>query len=67
MARFGTAAPPGASPAASCSIRSSHVVDIRLAEARDAEAVRTIYNLEVTTATSTFDLVPRSLAQQEQW
>ena len=43
------------------------MVEIRLAEARDAEAVRTIYNLEVTTATSTFDLVPRSLAQQEQW
>ena len=48
-------------------IPSPAVMEIRLAEARDAEAVRTIYNLEVTTATSTFDLVPRSLAQQEQW
>jgi phosphinothricin acetyltransferase len=40
---------------------------IRLAEVSDAEAIRTIYNLEVTTATSTFDLVPRSLAEQEAW
>ena len=42
-------------------------VRIRLAEPGDAEAIRTIYNLEVTTATSTFDLVPRSLADQEAW
>lgn len=40
---------------------------IRLAEVTDAEAIRTIYNLEVTTATSTFDLVPRSLAEQQAW
>jgi L-amino acid N-acyltransferase len=40
---------------------------IRLAEVADAEAIRGIYNLEVTTATSTFDLVPRSLADQEAW
>ena len=40
---------------------------MRLAEVGDAEAIRTIYNAEVTTATSTFDLVPRSLADQEQW
>ena len=43
------------------------MVQIRLAEPADAQAVRTIYNLEVTTATSTFDLVPRSLAEQEDW
>jgi L-amino acid N-acyltransferase YncA len=42
-------------------------VRIRLAEVADAEAVRDIYNLEVTTATSTFDLVPRSLAGQRDW
>ena len=42
-------------------------VRIRLAQAGDAEAIRTIYNLEVTTATSTFDLVTRSLADQEAW
>ena len=42
-------------------------VRIRLAEASDAEAIRAIYNLEVTTATSTFDLVPRTRAEQEAW
>jgi L-amino acid N-acyltransferase len=42
-------------------------VRIRLAEVSDAVAVRAIYNLEVTTATSTFDLVPRSLAEQVAW
>src|SRR5687768_2478502 len=40
---------------------------MRLAVAGDAEAIRSIYNLEVTTATSTFDLVTRSLADQEAW
>jgi L-amino acid N-acyltransferase YncA len=40
---------------------------VRLAEVGDAEAIRTIYNTEVRTATSTFDLVPRSLVDQEQW
>jgi L-amino acid N-acyltransferase YncA len=40
---------------------------IRLAEVADADAIRVIYNLEVTTATSTFDIVPRSLADQEAW
>jgi phosphinothricin acetyltransferase len=42
-------------------------ITVRLAEIGDAEAIRTIYNTEVTTATSTFDLVPRSLSDQEQW
>jgi L-amino acid N-acyltransferase YncA len=42
-------------------------ITVRLAQLGDAEAIRTIYNTEVTTATSTFDLVPRSLADQEQW
>jgi L-amino acid N-acyltransferase len=40
---------------------------VRLAAISDAEAIRTIYNLEVTTATSTFDLVPRSRGDQETW
>jgi phosphinothricin acetyltransferase len=39
----------------------------RLAEARDAEATRAIYNLEVLETTVTFDLVPRSLADQMAW
>lgn len=40
---------------------------IRLAEPSDAEGIRAIYNVEVTTATSTFDLVPRTLADQTAW
>jgi L-amino acid N-acyltransferase len=39
----------------------------RLAEPRDAEATRTIYNLEVLETTVTFDLVPRSPADQAAW
>ena len=33
----------------------------------DAEAIRAIYNLEVTTSTVTFDLVPRSPEAQQRW
>jgi L-amino acid N-acyltransferase len=40
---------------------------IRLADSRDAEAIRTIYNLEVAESTVTFDLVPRSLEDQLEW
>jgi len=39
----------------------------RLATLDDAEAIRAIYNLEVTTSTATFDLVPRSLEEQRVW
>jgi phosphinothricin acetyltransferase len=39
----------------------------RLAEPRDAEATRAIYNLEVVESTVTFDLVPRSPAEQRAW
>ncbi|MDQ6725337.1 MAG: N-acetyltransferase family protein [Actinomycetota bacterium] len=42
-------------------------VAVRLARAQDAEAIRSIYNLEVTESTVTFDLVPRSLADQRAW
>jgi len=42
-------------------------VSIRLAEVADADAIRTIYNLEVATATSTFDLVTRTLEEQVAW
>lgn len=40
---------------------------MRLAEPRDAEAIRAIYNLEVRESTVTFDLVPRTLDQQLEW
>ena len=42
-------------------------MDIRLARHDDAEAIRQIYNLEVSTSTVTFDLVPRTLGEQVQW
>jgi len=40
---------------------------IRLAQVADAEALRTIYNVEVLESTNTFDMVPRTLAEQEAW
>jgi phosphinothricin acetyltransferase len=40
---------------------------VRLAEPRDAEAIRAIYNLEVRESTVTFDLVPRTLDDQLAW
>jgi phosphinothricin acetyltransferase len=42
-------------------------VSIRLVERRDAAAIRDIYNLEVTTSTVTFDLVPRTIDEQVAW
>ena len=40
---------------------------IRLATVADAEAIRRIYNHEVEHATHTFDLVPRTLEDQQAW
>jgi L-amino acid N-acyltransferase len=40
---------------------------VRPARQADAEAIRTIYNHEVLSTTATFDLVPRSLEDQQQW
>jgi L-amino acid N-acyltransferase len=42
-------------------------VQIRRVEPADAEPIRSIYNLEVTTSTVTFDLVPRTPTAQRQW
>jgi phosphinothricin acetyltransferase len=42
-------------------------MELRLATLADAEAMRQIYNVEVETSTATFDIVARSLADQEQW
>ena len=39
-------------------------MELRLATLDDAEQIREIYNLEVTTSTATFDLVERSLEEQ---
>ena len=42
-------------------------MEVRLAIPADAEAIRAIYNLEVTESTNTFDLVPRTAEQQHAW
>jgi L-amino acid N-acyltransferase len=42
-------------------------MEVRLARPSDGEAIRTIYNLEVTTSTVTFDLVPRTAEAQAAW
>ena len=61
--------PRGVSPSQLTSGRAGTVngVLLRLARPDDAEATREIYNAEVTGSTVTFDLVPRSLAEQEAW
>jgi L-amino acid N-acyltransferase len=40
---------------------------VRLATIADAEPMRTIYNHEVMQTVATFDLVPRSLEDQQRW
>jgi len=45
----------------------SGILRTRLAESRDAEALRAIYNVEVVESTVTFDLVPRSSTEQLSW
>ena len=42
-------------------------MQIRLATLDDADAIREIYNHQVLTSTVTFDLVPRSAADQVEW
>jgi phosphinothricin acetyltransferase len=42
-------------------------MNVRPAAPDDAEALRAIYNAEVTGSTNTFDIEPRSLAQQRLW
>ena len=46
---------------------SAPPIIIRLAHLGDAAAIRDIYNHEVLGTTATFDLVPRSLADQQAW
>jgi L-amino acid N-acyltransferase YncA len=43
------------------------VITLRRAEPDDAEAIRSIYNVEVLGSTVTFDLVARSAEEQHQW
>jgi phosphinothricin acetyltransferase len=42
-------------------------VQVRVATLADAEAIRQIYNHAVVTSTVTFDLVPRTRLEQEDW
>jgi L-amino acid N-acyltransferase len=42
-------------------------LSVRVADLGDAEAIRSIYNPEVLESTVTFDLVPRSLQEQQAW
>ena len=42
-------------------------MDIRQAKMTDAEAIRTIYNRQVTEGTATLDLVPRTVTEQREW
>jgi phosphinothricin acetyltransferase len=42
-------------------------VRTRLVELEDAEAIMAIYNVEIIETTTTFDLVPRDLAAQQDW
>jgi len=42
-------------------------MQVRLATMADAEAIRAIYNREVTGSSVTFDLVPRTLSDQRAW
>ncbi len=43
------------------------MMHVRLAEPRDAEAIRAIYNHEVLHGTATFDLRPRTVEEQQAW
>jgi L-amino acid N-acyltransferase len=40
---------------------------VRMVERRDAEAIRSIYNIEVAESTVTFDMVPRTIDEQVSW
>jgi L-amino acid N-acyltransferase len=42
-------------------------VEVRLARTDDSEAIRAIYNAEITGSTVTFDLEPRTKAAQREW
>jgi phosphinothricin acetyltransferase len=42
-------------------------ISVRLATPADAEQIRSIYNHEVMHTVATFDLVPRSIADQQEW
>jgi L-amino acid N-acyltransferase len=63
MAASPQSQPPPGGPSAT----DATDLQVRLATVADAEVVQAIYNYEVMHTTATFDLVPRSLADQEAW
>jgi L-amino acid N-acyltransferase len=46
---------------------SAMTIRLRPVELSDAQGIRNIYNAEVLDSTVTMDLVPRTLAEQQQW
>jgi L-amino acid N-acyltransferase YncA len=58
---------PPVAPNLGGSAGARSTVSIRLATLADAEAIRTIYNVEVENHISTFDLVTRSVEGQRSW
>lgn len=54
-------------PASPDATRRASGCTVRPASADDAAAIAGIYNHEVLTSVATFDLVPRSLAEQRSW
>lgn len=42
-------------------------MEVRLAHRGDSEAIRAIYNVEVTGSTATFDIVERTASEQLEW
>jgi L-amino acid N-acyltransferase YncA len=65
MANLARLARPGAAPPAA-GVQSAGV-QVRPATMADADAIRGIYNVEVETSTVTLDLVPRTLADQQDY
>jgi phosphinothricin acetyltransferase len=59
--------PAGSTTAAPPEAASDADVTIRLARLEDAEAIRTIYNVEVETSTVTMDLRGRTAEEQRHW
>jgi len=56
-----------ASPPMTASPTERTIVSLRPAARGDAEAMRAIYNHEVENFTTTLDMVPRSLTEQQAW
>jgi L-amino acid N-acyltransferase len=59
--------PPEPAPGPHATAPRRPPVRVRLAERRDAEQIRAIYNPEVLGSTATFDLVPRTIDEQVAW